>query len=224
MPASSPVVSALGCKRVSFPLAQAQLVQGPFAPRALPRLDATTDPSDSLAGHPGRLCISAGCRGTTPAGQGLSSSQLNLSMRAAPFTPGSRPAACTCCFAGRDRLRPLRRLGRSHWCHEAKTGSLALRLASSPRGASPPGLLPANARPATWQTGHSMVDSFHSTRLNWLNDAPKGTKARLAWASGVALPSPRRRGCVICVICVMRHGGRLGVRTFSGNGCVFTVR
>jgi len=69
-------------------------MQGPFAPRALPRFIATTDPSDSLASHPDSYAFLPGRRGTTPTDEDLSYSQVNLSMRAAPSNPGE-PVGCS---------------------------------------------------------------------------------------------------------------------------------
>ena len=58
-----------------------------------------------------------------------------------PLTPEGSLSALAHCFLNDSRLRHLRKIGRLHWCHEAGTSSLALRLARSPCEAPHPALL-----------------------------------------------------------------------------------
>src|SRR5438874_8420780 len=55
-----------------------------------------------------------------------------------PITPESPAAANARCFTAGVRLHHLWQTGRSRWCYEAESGSLALQLAPSPREASHP--------------------------------------------------------------------------------------
>lgn len=73
---------------------------------------------------------------------GLPGSCPVLSAHAVPFHPGE-PSDCIFSFLRRwFWLHPIRQTGRSHpWCHEAVSGSLALRLTHLPSEASPVGLL-----------------------------------------------------------------------------------
>lgn len=58
-----------------------------------------------------------------------------------PLTPEGSTVALAHCFTVGDRLHPIRQAGRLHWCNEAESSSLALRLARSPREAPYPALL-----------------------------------------------------------------------------------
>ena len=58
-----------------------------------------------------------------------------------PLTPEGSLSALAHCFLNDSRLRHLRKIGRLHWCNEAGTSSLALRLARSPCEAPHPALL-----------------------------------------------------------------------------------
>lgn len=90
-----------------------------------------------------------------------------------PLTPGSRTTAHTRCFIVRDGLVLFDGLAAPTWCNEAELGSLiatarafAAEAFASVTGASRVGSLQSHARPATWLTGHSTVNSFQFTRQN----------------------------------------------------------
>jgi hypothetical protein len=68
------------------------------------------------------------------------------------IVPESPAGADTRCFPAGSRLRHIRKVGHSHGCNETESGSLALRLTSSPSKASPGRIAPAHARLATWRT------------------------------------------------------------------------
>jgi len=67
-------------------------------------------------------------------------------------TPGSPAAARTRFFTAGVRLHLLWQVGHSLMCNEAESGSLALRLTSSPSEASHERVTPSCARLATWRT------------------------------------------------------------------------
>src|SRR5262245_3364773 len=68
-----------------------------------------------------------------------------------PLTPEGSPGAFARCFPDDARLRLIRQRGRLHLRNEARTSSLALRLARSPCEASHVPLLDTHARLATCQ-------------------------------------------------------------------------
>ena len=61
-----------------------------------------------------------------------------LSSRTPPATPGVLSDACVRCFPDNGRLQHFRQVGRTPWCNEAETGSLALGLATSLSGGYQP--------------------------------------------------------------------------------------
>src|SRR5262249_48903043 len=74
------------------------------------------------------------------------------------------------------RFRLFREIDHYHWCHEAETGSLALRLTSSPSRA-PTTRLPAS--PPSRLHGEraiAMVSTFHLTRSTRLSLAHRNTR------------------------------------------------
>ena len=100
-----------------------------MARRALPRFtaEACASPPSLLWAHPtphvpGPSVMSS--RRAAQRGVGPLSSRPDRSTRAAPFDPGE-PTGCTYPLLHRSCwLRPIRRLGRSHWRNEANSGSL----------------------------------------------------------------------------------------------------
>src|ERR1017187_4254369 len=112
-------------------LLQQQCFQGgPLAPRALPRFLATMGLSDSRPEPFPRLLIPSGRWGSValprPAG---SPRFLDCSIPArCPQSPRKVRRVLAHCFPADIRLHPIWRIGYLHWCHEAESGSLALRL------------------------------------------------------------------------------------------------
>ena len=89
-------------------------------------------------------------RSTPP---GLPGSWLVCRRPPSPLTPGSPSTARARCFVDGSRLRRFRAVGRSQiTCNEAESGSLSLRLTSSPSEASWDRITPSHARLATWRT------------------------------------------------------------------------
>ena len=95
-----------------------------------------------------------------------------------PITPECPAGACVCFFPTGNRLHPIRKVGHTHWCNEAETGSLALGLTRSWSGGTVPfAFIQTKDRPAShdWLPSrkgsplHSeqtitMADSFQSAR------------------------------------------------------------
>ncbi len=147
--------------------------QGSFAPRELPRFKANTTLSDSRLGRDVvmRSHISlAGRHARRPAaGPGLPGSSLICRRPPSPLTPGSPPAARARCFTGGVRFRHLRRVDHYHWFNEAETGSLTLRLTSSPSRA-PTTRLPASPPSRLHgERASAMVSTFQLTRSTRLS-------------------------------------------------------
>jgi hypothetical protein len=94
-----------------------------------------------------------------------------------PFTPESPAAANTRCFTAGGRLHPIRKSGHPHWCNEAESGSLALRLTSSPHGASADGS-PRQPPPDRLHEERVivMVSSFQLTRSTRLSLAHRTSR------------------------------------------------
>jgi len=140
-------------------------------------------PSDSLPIRRRGYVFPLGRWMTCTRPTGPLSSRSCLSARAVPFDPGEPDGCiypllhCPCW------LRPWRRLDRSHMPNEADLGSLSLRLMPSPSGASRAGLLRPHARSATWQTGHSMMNSFQFTRQNRFHWRTAGAQRSRSGAS-----------------------------------------
>lgn len=145
---------------------------GPLAPSQLRDFPATMNPSDSLLGShdsyvfPPRPAVHLAPWGMTlpyarqnVAQKGLPGSSIDLSTHAAPNLPTSgRPpeslmAAYTHCFTMSARFIRAQRLATFAWANEAKSGSLTLRLASSPFEASEHRITPAPAQLATCPNG-----------------------------------------------------------------------
>ena len=106
--------------------------------------------------------MSSGPRWVPPPGTGLPDHWLNLSVRAVPNHPG-RPGGCP-----RPLLRlrftassPLGAWPPAIWRFEAESGSLALRLAPSPRGVPGRGITPID-RP----TGYVSNGPLHGCLLS----------------------------------------------------------
>ena len=76
-----------------------------------------------------------------PALPGLPGSSTDLSLRACPQSPRKVRRVLAHCFPADIRLHPSWRTGHLHQCHEAESGSLALRLAGLPPRFPPAGLL-----------------------------------------------------------------------------------
>ena len=99
--------------------------QGPFAPSALPKFLATTNPSDSRSGRVSviysRQTLAPSALGDTR--PGLPSSAIDLSTPAVLSHPGEPLRCIRSLLHGRCWLRPIWRVGRSHMCNEAETGS-----------------------------------------------------------------------------------------------------
>ena len=96
-----------------------------------------------------------------------------------PITPAGPRIARAHCFIRGDRLHPIRETGRLHWCNEAESGLLSLRLAPSPKEGFDAKIAPDAASQATCQMGNYMVDSSHSTRLTRLGLAHRKARKEL---------------------------------------------
>ena len=102
--------------------------------------------------------------------------RLIIAYALSPLTPEGSTVANARCFPVDSRLHHLRQAGRLHWCNEADTSSLSLRLARSPCEASHAPLLETHARLATCQTGYYRVGTFHPTRSARLSLAHRRTR------------------------------------------------
>ncbi len=123
---------------------------GPLRSTVVTRFPATMGPSDSRQGRAAVMSSRTAFGTITPAPTGLPGSSADLSARAVPSHPG-RPDGCLrSLLRHRRRASPLSGgLATLHWCNEAETGSLALRLARSLGGASTRRITPQAARVAT---------------------------------------------------------------------------
>ena len=161
-----------------FILIEACSQPGPLAPRALPRFSATMGLSDSRAERPERLCIPA--QGLVTWHRSCRASQvprLIFRRTPSPITPES-PMIAHSFLHHRCGLQPIRRLGRSHWSNEAETGSLTLRLTSSPLEASLRRITPPCAQLATCATSNSQGELLSVHEINQAYPgAPNWTKA-----------------------------------------------
>jgi len=100
---------------------------------------------------------------------GLSGSSWIFRRPPSPLTPGSPSAARAHCFTDGVWFRLLRQVDHYHWFNEAETGSLALRLTSSP-SLAPTARLPAS--PPSQLHGEraiAMVSTFQLTRSTRLS-------------------------------------------------------
>jgi hypothetical protein len=155
------------------------LLQGPFAPRALPRFLATTSLSATLWAVRGYLFpLPVGSR--LPGGLPRFLSRSVLARRPQP-PRRSRPVLAHF-FPAHRRLHPVRRTGRSLLSNEAESGSLPLRLTSPPaRGFDAPGF-PSRRSPASCCTSNYMVNSFRPLDLpdlSWRTDREGAVPSRL---------------------------------------------
>ncbi len=117
---------------VHFPSDSACSQQGPFAPRALPRIPARMGLSDSRSGP--QKVIDSLLELVRQANHQNGSPKVPRCIfpRAlSPLTPGCLTGASTRFFPVSGRLRHLRKVGHTHWCNEAETGSLSLGLTRS---------------------------------------------------------------------------------------------
>src|ERR1022692_1615837 len=92
-------------KRSSLSLTQARTWQGPLAPRALPRFDATTNPADSRPEPNEKLCLPSRRCALQRTQSGLPGSWLFVRHAPPPITPESTPGANARCFPGVGRFR-----------------------------------------------------------------------------------------------------------------------
>src|SRR5690606_33050525 len=166
-------------KRCSSHLVETCFRQGPFAQPTLLGVLTTTDPSDSRCGRPVVMNFHPSLirRHTLPASHRSGSPrfpQLICRRPPPPITPESPVAADARCrfmatlailrFTTGIRLHHLRKVGRSHWFHEAESGSLALRLTSSPQRASTHGSPRAPPHRLHVERAINMVSTFQLTR------------------------------------------------------------
>ncbi len=108
--------------------------------------------------------VSPPCPGRVTPGRVSQVSRLIFRRPLSPTTPESPTDACARCFAAGFRLRLIWKVGHSHLCNEAATGSLALRLTSPPSRA-PTARSPEP--PPGWLHGGRaipMVSTFQLTR------------------------------------------------------------
>jgi hypothetical protein len=138
------------------------------------------------------------CRHAT--GSGLSGSSLICRRPPSPLTPGSPSAAYARCFTDGVRFRPFWKVDHYHWFNEAETGSLALRLTSSPSRASTTRLPAPPPSRLHGERAIAMVSTFHLTRSTRLSlthqKETKETKSRAQSLGGTRQGTrPRRTDC-----------------------------
>jgi len=120
---------------VHLPSDSACSQQGPFAPRALPRISARTGLSDSRSSpqrvidSPLKLVQTADHRNGSP-----EVPRCVFPRALSPLTPRCLTGAYTRFFPVSGRLQHFREVGHTHWCNEAETGSLSLGLTRSQSG------------------------------------------------------------------------------------------
>src|SRR5262249_17344367 len=174
-----PCSSVLGraSKRISLLLTKTLARQGSFAPRELPRFFATISPSDS------RPCPAAvidshrhslrSLPGLLAHGRVSQVPRLSFDARC-PLSPRVvHPLHTLVASRMVSGFGTFGRLTTTDWCNEAETGSLALRLASSPSRSST-GRLPAT--PPSRLHGEraiAMVSTLQLTRSARLNLADR---------------------------------------------------
>ena len=149
-------------KRFSLPLVQACCRQGPFAPRALPRFLATTDPSDSRRVPP-------------PGAQRVSQVPCLLFRHVlSPSTPGSPAVAHTHAFTAGTGFIDSERLAAPIGVTRLNRFAFATARAFASQGSTGSVTLP-DAWSATCVMGisHGGLLSFHETRQAY-PDAPEG--------------------------------------------------
>jgi len=122
------------------PLTTIQIRQGPFAPPELPDFHATMNPSDSRTDP---VAVIDSPHELMPKASSVRVSQVpRLIFRRPPssVTPESPTTALARCFMVDAGFTIVGRLATLDLCHEAESGSLALRLTPSPqRGFVSPG-------------------------------------------------------------------------------------
>ena len=143
--------------------------QGPFAPRALPRFNATMGLSDSPAAKT-RLMDSADASSGLPrsGGRGLPACPIPTFPARCPQPPRRSPPLLVNVASRRiigfgifDRLADL------FMRNEAESGLLALRLTGSIHGASAPQLLTALSASLHARRSVGMMNTFHFIGLGW---------------------------------------------------------
>ena len=105
------VAGSCGSKRSSLSLTQARTWQGPFAPRALPRFNATTNPADSRPEPSEKLCLPFRRCIRRCAPSGLPGSRQVFRYAPPPLTPEGPTSAYARCFLVGDRLQHFRKTG-----------------------------------------------------------------------------------------------------------------
>jgi len=138
--------------------------QGPFARPALPGVLTTMNPSDSRPGLMGVIDSPHPLMPAASPGRVSQVPRLICRRPPPPITPESLTGAPARCFPVSGRLRPSWRVGRSHWFNEAESGSLALRLTSSPQRASTIGSPRAPPLRLHAARAINMVSTFQLTR------------------------------------------------------------
>ena len=142
--------------------------QGPFAPPAVTRLHRYYEPLRLPTGPPAviysRLALAADSPDPTAARSGSLRFLIDLSTARRPQPPrGARPLHLL--VASRyDAGFTSGRLATPNLRNEAETGSLALRLTSSPSGASAPRITPCTPGQLHGERAISMSSSFQLTR------------------------------------------------------------
>ena len=181
------VRSGRSCKRFLLPLTPRDTVRAPWLGGHCPASRARLTPALRYYG-PIRLLA-------PNAGRGLSVPGPVCRHAPSPSTPESRPAAHTRCLTGRAGLAHFDGLAAPTGVTRLIRVRLSLRLAPSPSEASCRGSLPQHARSATWQTGHSKVNSFQFTRhrpVSLTHRRREEAKTRRIFHSGLrAFASPR---------------------------------
>jgi hypothetical protein len=95
---------------------------------------------------------------------GLSGSSQIFRRPLSPLTPGSPSAAYARCFTDGVWFHLLRKADHCHWFHEAETGSLTLRLTSSPSRAPTTWLPTPPPSQLHGERAIAMISTFQLTR------------------------------------------------------------
>jgi hypothetical protein len=100
-------------KRNAPPFTHTRPWQGPFAPRELPRFNATTNPADSRPEPSEKLCLPSRRCALQRTQSGLPGSWLFVRHAPPPNTPESTPGALARCYPDVGRLRHSWQVGHS---------------------------------------------------------------------------------------------------------------
>ncbi len=162
--------------------------QGPLAPRELPRFYATMGLSDSRHGHQPVIYSRPMLAEKPPPCRVSQVPRCDCPSAPSPITPGCPSAANARCFTSGGGLHHIRKIGHTHWCNEAETGSLALGLTRSQFGRFTP-----FATRLTAETGPLLVVGYPCTRgrcymmneqLSWPTPFSQQVAPDLAWRTG----------------------------------------